>query len=154
MKSSKAFWFLITILILLVPFLGAQQPQTQTAPLYAVNAKYTNGVAPGYWATAGAGLTLNISVGTSFCANAIVTYAGGTLTMANNTTNYVYLNVASFCVPASNTSGFTATTIPVATVVTASGAITSVTDDRTFSSLPPPPAWARSPALPRRFRPG
>jgi len=37
----------------------AQQPVAQQGqPLYPVNAKYVNGVAPGYWPTAGSGLTL------------------------------------------------------------------------------------------------
>src|SRR4029077_16983299 len=123
--------FLMTTLILLAPLLVlSQQPQTGTAPIYAVNAKYTNGVAPGYWPTAGAGLVLNLSAGTANCANTIVTYAGGTLTLTNSTTNYVYLNVASSCVPAFNTSGFTATTIPIATVVTSGGSISTITDVR------------------------
>ena len=60
----------------------AQQPQAQQGqPLYAVNAKYVNGVAPGYWPTAGTGLTLNLSAGTALCGNppTPVSYAGGTL---------------------------------------------------------------------------
>lgn len=36
------------LLILAGTFASAQSPQTQTAPIYPVNAKYTNGVAPGY----------------------------------------------------------------------------------------------------------
>lgn len=111
----------------------AQQPATQVDPIYAVNAKYTNGVAPGFWPTAGAGLTLNLAAGTSYCNNAVQTYAGGTLSMTNNTTNYVYLDQTSGpCNPASNTSGFTASTVPIAVVVTSAGAISTITDDRTF----------------------
>lgn len=115
--------------------LAAQQPQTQTAPIYSVNAKYANGVAPGYWPQAGAGLVLNVGKGTVICGTTPTPYAGGTLTMANNATNYVYLDTASSCAPGSNTSGFTSATIPIAVVVTSSGVITTITDDRTpFSS--------------------
>jgi len=113
----------------------AQQAQAQQGqPLYAVNAKYVNGVAPGYWPTAGAGLTLNIAAGTAICGNlpVKVDYAGGTLTMTNAATNYVYLDPVASCVPAKNTTGFTAGAIPLAQVVAAGGVITGVTDVRTW----------------------
>lgn len=109
----------------------AQQPQTTVAPIYPVNAKYANGVSPGYWSTPGAGLVLNISAGTAYCANTVFTFGGGTLTLTGSTTNYVYLDTASSCVPAFNTSGFTAATIPVA-IVTTTTVITSIADVRTF----------------------
>lgn len=109
----------------------AQQPQTQTAPLYAVNAKYTNGVAPGYYATSGGGLTLNIGGGTVFCSGTIAQYAGGSLTVPNNATNYVYLNASASCAPAVKTSVFTSTDIPLFEVVTSGSAIISVLDVRT-----------------------
>lgn len=114
----------------------AQQPQAQQGqPLYAVNAKYVNGVAPGYWPTAGSGLTLNLSAGTANCRG-IVTYSGGTLTMTASATNYVYLNMSSSCAPGVNTTGF-GSNIPIATVVTGASAIASITDMRTmfFSSV-------------------
>ena len=107
-------------------------PQTQTAPIYPVNAKYTNGVAPGYYPTAGSGLTLNIGKGTAFCSGSPVTYAGGTLTMTASTTNYIYLNTASSCAVAGKTTAFTSTDIPIAVVVTGGSSITSITDDRTM----------------------
>jgi hypothetical protein len=116
--------------------LFAQQPQAQGGqPLYPVNAKYVNGVAPGFWPTAGSGLTLNLSAGTANCGG-IVTYAGGMLTMAASATNYVYLNMSSSCTPGVNTTGF-GSNIPIATVVTGASAITSITDMRTmfFSSV-------------------
>lgn len=121
------------LLLLAVPFLlSGQQPQTQTAPPFAVNAKYLDGTGAGYAPTAGSGLTLNLAAGRARCGNPMVNYAGGTLTMANNTTNYVYLDPASSCAPASNTSGYTSALINIATVVTSGGAITSITDDRTL----------------------
>ena len=133
-KKWKARLWAVIALLAIAAIGRAQQPQTQTAPVFSTNAKYTNGVAPGYWPTAGSGLTLNLSKGTANCANTIVTYAGGTLTMTNSTTNYVYLDTTASCAPASNTSGFTNTTIPIGTVVTSGGAITSITDDRTFQT--------------------
>ena len=114
----------------------AQQPQTQTAPLSAINAKYVNGVAPGYWATPGSGLTLNVSAGTTNCAGTIDTYSGGTLTMTASTTNYIYLNTAASCVPAVKTTAFTSSDIPLAVVVTSGSAITGIVDDRTQFQTP------------------
>jgi hypothetical protein len=112
--------------------MSAQQPQCPTCPIVAVNAKYVNGAAPGYAPKAGTGLTLNLSAGRVRCGPTMINYAGGTLTLANNTTNYVYLDTASSCVPASNTSGYSSGLIADATVVTSGGVITSITDDRTF----------------------
>lgn len=112
--------------------MAAQQPQTQTAPISALNAKYANGTAPGYWPTAGSGLTLNLSGGTAFCSGSVVTYSAGTLTMTASTTNNIYLNTASSCVPAVKTTAFTSSDIPVAQVVTSGSAITGITDVRTL----------------------
>jgi hypothetical protein len=121
-----------------VPCLG-QQPQTSVAPIYAVNAKYVQGLGPGYWPTAGAGLTLNLAPGTAYCGKppTLVNYAGGSLALTDAATNYVYLDPAAACAPAKNTTGFAVGVIPLATVVTAGGAITSVTDARGwFAPLP------------------
>lgn len=128
---ARIEWFGI-LFILLAPFIFAQNPQTQTAPIYAVNSKYTNGVAPGYAPTAGTGLNLLLGPGTANCSGTIDTYAGGTLALTASTTNYIYLNASSSCVPAVNTTGFIATNIPIATVVTGASSITSISDDRTF----------------------
>jgi hypothetical protein len=118
----------------------AQQPQAQQGqPLSALNAKYVNGVAPGYWPTAGTANNLNLSAGTVLCGSppAPVNYAGGTLSMAASVTNYVYLDTSSSCAPASNTTGFTFTTIPIAVVAMTGSTISSITDVRTwFTSLP------------------
>lgn len=124
-------------LTLIAAAAAAQQPQTQTAPIYPVNAKYVQGVAPGYWPTPGAGLTLNLTAGTSFCNGLIYPYVGGTLTMTASTTNYVYLDPSSSCVPAVNTTGFTSSLVPIAVVVTGSSAITTITDDRTILKYTP-----------------
>jgi hypothetical protein len=111
-----------------------QQPQTQTDPLYAVNAKYVQGVGIGYWPTPGSGLTLKISSGTVNCGGSITTYAGGTLSMTANTTNYVYLATASSCVPSVKITSFTSSDIIIATVVTGSSTISSVVDARSMFS--------------------
>ena len=102
-------------------------------PLFATNAKYANGVSPGYAPTKGTGLVLNIGQGTAFCNNTIITYPPNqTLTLSNNATNYVYLDLNASCAPAKNTTGFANDEIPVATVVTSGGVITTISDDRTF----------------------
>jgi hypothetical protein len=117
----------------------AQQPQAAPGtPPFNADATTTNGVAPGYYPTAGTGLVLKIGPGTVYCSlGTFVTYPGGTLTMAANATNYVYLNGASSCTPASNTSGFGASQFPIAIVTTGSSAINSngIVDDRTFFSI-------------------
>ena len=120
--------------------LFAQQPQAPAGtPLYAANAKYVNGMAPGYWATAGSGLTLNVSAGTAYCGNppVPVSYPGGSLTLAASATNYVYLDPANNCAPAAGTGAFTAGQIPLATVVTGTSSITAVTDARTWFTPQP-----------------
>jgi hypothetical protein len=113
----------------------AQQPQAPAGtPLYSVNAKYVNGMAPGYWPTAGTGLVLNLSSGTAYCGNppVPVNYPGGSLALTASATNYVYLDPASNCSPAVSTSAFAAGQIPVATAVTGASSITSITDLRTW----------------------
>ena len=112
----------------------AQQPQApQGTPPFDVNARYTSGVGVGYAPTKDlTGLTLHLAGGTVVCSGTTPTfYAGGTLAMTNSTTNYVYLNISG-CAPASNTSGFTSSTIPIAIVVTAGGNITTLTDVRSL----------------------
>jgi len=111
----------------------SQQPQAQAGQaIFPVNAKFVQGFGPGYWPTAGSNLTLNLAPGTAVCSNVVQTYAGGTLTLAPSATNYVYLNPPNNCAPGSNTTGFTTASIPIATVVTTSAAISSITDVRTM----------------------
>ncbi|MBZ5544393.1 MAG: hypothetical protein LAO07_12040 [Acidobacteriia bacterium] len=121
-------------------FLFGQQPQAQGGqPVFSANAKYVQGVGPGYWPTAATGLALNLAAGTAYCGNppALVTYAGGTLTLAPSATNYVYLDPVSNCAPAAGTSGFSPGHIPLAKVVTGASTITSVTDARTWFTPQP-----------------
>ena len=122
--------YLLLILLVGEP-LPAQQPFTQTAPIYAVNSQYVQGVGPGYWPTAGSGLVLNLASGTSFCNNAPALYPGGSLTMTANATNYVYLDPMA-CIPTFNTSGYPPSAAPLASVLTSATAITAVNDQRTW----------------------
>jgi hypothetical protein len=99
--------------------------------MFTVNATYVNGVAPGFWPTKGSGLSLTVSAGTVFCAGTIQNYATTSLAMTASTTNYVYLNTSSSCAPATKTTAFTTSDIPIAIVVTGGSTITSIQDDRT-----------------------
>lgn len=90
----------------------------------------------GYVCTAGTGLTLNIGSGSVMVGGAPSSYAGGTLTMVDASTNYVYLDPSSSFSPASNTTGFAAGQIPLALVVTSGGSISSVTDKRPDYAAP------------------
>lgn len=112
------------------------QPQTQDVSnaeeSYGINAKWVQGVGPGFWPTKGTGLTLNLSAGTSFSGNTRVSYAGGTLSLTDNATNYVFLDTTASNAPAKNTTGYPTTGIPIATCTAASGQITAIQDDRTF----------------------
>ena len=149
-------WFGIVVVItaalaLVVPALP-QNPQTQAAPLYAVNAKYANGTTPGYWPTqqsipngsggtitAATGLNINIGPGTANCGSgSVVTYNGGTFALTASTTNYIYLNTASSCAPAVKTTTFVAADIPIAAIVTnGSGIVTNgISDFRTPFNAP------------------
>jgi hypothetical protein len=112
----------------------AQQPSTSVAPIFNANAKYVNGVGPGYWPTAGALLTLNLTAGTATCGSppVLVTYSGGTLPMTASQTNFVFLDPSLNCAPSSNTNGFVAGQIPLAKVVTNSTAIATITDARNW----------------------
>lgn len=123
--------FLALLLLCSVPLFG-QQPQTSTAPIQPENTKYVQGVGIGYWPTVGSGLTLNLAAGTAICSGVPVTYAANTLTMTNNTTNYVYLNTLATCIPAVKTTAFASGDIPIAQVITSGGTITTITDVRTF----------------------
>jgi hypothetical protein len=117
-----------------------QQPQAQGGqPVFAANAKYVQGVGPGYWPTAATGLALNVAAGTAYCGDppALVTYAGGSLTLTANATNYVYLDPGANCAPTASTTGFTAGRIPLAKVITGASTITSITDARTWFTPQP-----------------
>jgi hypothetical protein len=130
---------LIILLAALNCFSGvglSQQPQSQTAPIYSANAKYSNGVAPGYAPTFPmTGLNLLIGPGSSHCTSSGEEYAGGTLAMTASSTNYVYLDSASSCVLAKNTTGWGSIPGTPANrkVTPSSSAITAIDDVRSGS---------------------
>jgi hypothetical protein len=66
--------------------------------------------------------------GAGWSGSAWTEVAAGTITLTDNTTNYVERTLAG--VVSTNTTGFTATKLPMAKVVTASGAITTVSERR------------------------
>jgi Repeat of unknown function (DUF5907) len=109
---------------------AAQQPTTTTS-MTKTNAQWVQGVGPGYWPTAGSGLSISVAAGTAFCGGAIQTFAGGPLSLTPSTTNYVYLDPASSCAPSVNTAGFTAGVIPIAIVTSSASSVTGITDVRT-----------------------
>lgn len=136
----KAFFAVLAVLAFSAAY--AQQDQTsdvsRTEHIVSENARWVQGVAPGYWATCTnrgsiaqcSGLTLYLTAGTVWCQGTIQTYAGGTLTMTNNATNYVYLDPTSSCAPAVSTSVFSSSQVPIAVIVASGGVITTITDDR------------------------
>ena len=130
-NSSYAAAPQITQYITVEAATGAQ-PQTQLAPISAVNAKYVQGVGPGFWPTAGSGLSVTLTAGTANCAGTIENYSATALALTALTTNYVYLNTAAACAPAVKTSPFTSSDISIATIVAGASSITSIQDDRTM----------------------
>jgi hypothetical protein len=78
------------------------------------------------------GLTFGYYGGQVHNDNVVTTTADGTVALTNATTNYVEVNISTGAVTA-NTSSFTSGRIPLFTVVTSGGAITVVTDKRTWA---------------------
>jgi hypothetical protein len=123
--------FLIAVLVTAALAVGAWG---QTAP---VNANTLDGIAPGYAVKAIGGLKIDVASGAIFCSGTWVTWLESTLLVTNSTTNYVYLNTASSCVPAVKTSAFTVADVPLAIVVAAGGQVTSVIERRGLIVVPP-----------------
>jgi len=129
----KKIFTLIFAVLATLTIANAQQLQTQLDPLFYTNSAYTNGVAPGYAPTNGGGLVLNISSGTTFCNTTISETSATTITLTDNSTNYVYLNFASNCAVTANTTSFATTRqFPIAVVITSNGKITNIDDVRSF----------------------
>ncbi len=118
----KKFITFVSFLALAVS-VGAQQPQNTLAPIVAENAKYANGVAPGYAPTSGTGLNVDISSGTVNCGGTIVTFTGAAEPLTANAVNYVYLNTTSSCAVSVKTTAFVAADIPIAIVTTGSSSV-------------------------------
>lgn len=76
------------------------------------------------------GLDFAYGVGIAREDNVVARVNAGTVTLTDDTTNYIESTAAG--VVSANTTGFTAGRIPLFTVTTVSGAITAVQDDRCF----------------------
>lgn len=125
----------VWLLILMATVVHAQSPQSQGAPIFSANAKYVNGIAPGYAPAPGVGLLMLLGAGTANPFGTIVHYTGGSLTLTASSTNYVFLDSTSSYAPASNTTGFPSTSVPIAIVVTGTSGITSIDDVRLSSQI-------------------
>jgi hypothetical protein len=89
------------------------------ASYFGNNYQTTSGLTFGYY-------------GGSFVVNGVVqTIVNGTVTLTDNTTNYVEMTTAG--VVSVNTSGFTVGSIPLQSVTTVAGGISSINDMRTFA---------------------
>lgn len=102
---------------------------------------FQSAIADGGFASAiGLDLTVAMTAQSSILFADQVSYLDGTtVTLSDNVLNYVeFENVAGFANLVTNTVGFTLGKLPVAGVVTASGAITSYNDVRPFASVPAP----------------
>jgi len=131
---------ILAMVLLACTFARGQQAQTQAAPDFAVNARYLQGYGGGGYKPSctstsgkcpGSDLVLHLAAGTANCSGTLVEYAGGTLTLTNSATNYVFLDPSASCAPAKNTSGFTFGTILLYKAVTSGGVIQSIDDVRT-----------------------
>ena len=93
-------------------------------------------VKTGFEVSEGTGLVVDISAGTAYVKDAsgymyqIVSDATETTTLTDNSTNYVFLHAAATYITASTTATVPDDAILLATVVCASGDVTSVTDNR------------------------
>jgi hypothetical protein len=115
-----------------------QAPQTQTAPPFAASANYVRGWSPSYsYDQTSSGLTFKMQGGTNFACGSLVNYAGGSITLAASSTNYVYLDTTASCAPAVSTTVFAlGTQVPLYVVVTGSSTVTTISDVKTMFQKP------------------
>lgn len=81
-----------------------------------------------------AGLTWGYYGGRILVDGVLTTISNGTVALTASATNYVEATRAG--VVSKNTSGFTAGSVPLYTVVAGSSAVTSYTDERVWAALP------------------
>ncbi len=81
-------------------------------------------------AAEGVSLVISYEQGQIWIGGSFFSIVAGTLLMTDATTNYVFVNNAGAV--ASNTTSFPSDSVPLATVVTAAGDITSVNDRRSY----------------------
>jgi len=80
--------------------------------------------------TAGAGLTLNYAAGNVRSDNSVAVVTASSIALTDAATNFVEVTGAGSV--SSNTTGFTSGRIPLGTVVTSGGAITTINDRRAW----------------------
>jgi len=83
-----------------------------------------------FYVTEGTGLVADYNAGKATIDGAVYILPAGTVTVTDDATNYVYLDVDG--VVKANTTGYPPNVTPLAVVVAASGDVTSVTDNRSF----------------------
>lgn len=76
------------------------------------------------------GLIMKFAPGVVRVGVSIITIPGGTVLNTDDTTNFAFVNSSGTLVL--NTTGYPTDSIPLARVITSSGTITSIIDDRTF----------------------
>ncbi|KKK70655.1 hypothetical protein LCGC14_2921790, partial [marine sediment metagenome] len=80
--------------------------------------------------TAATGLDIDFEQGQEWVAGVFYSIAAGSLTLADDDTSYVFVDTSGAVTD--NTTGFPSQSTPLAVVVTAAGAITSVSDRRSY----------------------
>lgn len=102
----------------------------------------------------GSGLSLNVGGGSVRVGLNIYAVAPATLTLTDAATNYVYLTALGAI--ASQTGSFPADSIPIATVVTSGGNITTINDKRAWMAASSTGSSSTADSLPRpkRFKQG
>jgi hypothetical protein len=113
--------------------LEVQGSLTVTGLINGVDITSLGGSANALQASSGGGLNLNVSAGGYRLRGQITNYAGGTIGLAPNATNYVFFGSGGL---QKSTSAFPTdeSVINIAQVVTSAGAILSVTDRRVTQS--------------------
>lgn len=101
-------------------------PSPETSPHVLYGSKHTKSLK----VTAGTGLNANFEEGHVMIDETYHLVAAGSIGLDDGTTNYVFVNNSGAV--AKNTTGFPANAIPLAEVVTASGAVSTVTDKRAY----------------------
>lgn len=89
----------------------------------------------------GGSLNLNVKAGRIRDDNTITDKASQVVALTDNTTNFIELSIVG--VASANTSAFTAGSIPIATVVTSGGSISTITDKRSWIVATPVDISAR-----------
>ncbi|MBP7114592.1 MAG: hypothetical protein KBA40_04000, partial [Candidatus Peribacteraceae bacterium] len=106
---------------------------TVTGLINGIDISSLNSLSDALKASSGGGLDLDVFGGNYRLNGTVTNFAGETITLGANSTHYVFFGSGGL---ATNTTGFPSdeSYIPVANVITSTGAITSITDRRITSS--------------------